>query len=331
MQADPRSPEHGQYGFLQDLLRKVAYETLAKADRKARHLAAAAFLEQSLIEQEVVEVVASHYLAAYEAAPDAADAAEIRAKAGGQLARAGERAASLGANEEAERYFAQAAELADDPLAEAELEERAGRSAWLGARGEQARGYLDRALAVFESEGMTRRVARISAVLAEIDHREGHPSEAVVRLEAALETLAGEEARRGYGRGRRAARPLPRAQQPVRGSGSPARAGTRSVRGARPAGGLRAGPDEQVDPLHLPEPAGGGAHPARGGARPRTHERPARCGGSCAQQPGGEPRVARPVQGRGRYLQPRPRARAPRRRPGLGGDLPLRADSARSC
>ena len=193
VQADPRSPEHGQYGFLQDLLRKVAYETLAKADRKARHLAAAAFLEQSLIEQEVVEVVASHYLAAYEAAPDAEDAAEIRAKACGQLARAGERAASLGANEEAERYFAQAAELADDRLAEAELEERAGRSAWLGARGEQARAYLDRALAVFESEAMTRRVARISAVLAEIDHREGHPGKAVVRLEAALEAFASEE------------------------------------------------------------------------------------------------------------------------------------------
>ena len=74
VQADPRSPEHGQYGFLQDLLRKVAYETLAKADRKARHLAAAAQLEQGWGEQEVVEVVASHYLAAYEAVPDADDA-----------------------------------------------------------------------------------------------------------------------------------------------------------------------------------------------------------------------------------------------------------------
>src|SRR5947207_12097629 len=66
VQADPRSPEHGQYGFLQDLLRRVAYETLARSDRKARHLAAAAFLEQSLGDQEVVEVVASHYVEAYE-------------------------------------------------------------------------------------------------------------------------------------------------------------------------------------------------------------------------------------------------------------------------
>jgi hypothetical protein len=135
VQADPRSPEHGQYGFLQDLLRKVAYETLAKTDRKARHLAAAAFLERTLVEQEVVEVVASHYLAAYEAAPDASDAAGIRAKAGEHLARAGERAASLGANEEAERYFSQAAELEDDSVAKAELHERAGRTAWLAGRG----------------------------------------------------------------------------------------------------------------------------------------------------------------------------------------------------
>jgi class 3 adenylate cyclase/tetratricopeptide (TPR) repeat protein len=193
VQADPRSPEHGQYGFLQDLLRKVAYETLAKADRKARHLAAAAYLEQALAEQEVVEVVASHYLAAYEAAPDAADAAAIRTKAGEQLARAGERAASLGANEEAERYFSQAAELEDDPVAKGELHERAGRTAWLAGRGPEARALLEQAVGVFEAEGLPRRAARVSAHLAEIDHRDGHPPEAVARLEAALDTLAGEE------------------------------------------------------------------------------------------------------------------------------------------
>ena len=73
VQADPRSPEHGQYGFLQDLVRHVAYETLSKQERRARHLAAAAHLSAAFAEDEdeVVEVIASHYLAAYEAAPDA--------------------------------------------------------------------------------------------------------------------------------------------------------------------------------------------------------------------------------------------------------------------
>jgi predicted ATPase/class 3 adenylate cyclase len=193
VQSDPRSPEHGQYGFLQDLLRKVAYETLSKADRKTRHLAAAAYLEQALGEQEVVQVVASHYLDAYRAAPDAPDAPEIKSTAGDQLARAGERAASLGANGEAERYFAQAAELADDPLAKGELEEQAGRAAWQGARRVEARAYLDRALAVYDAEGLTRRSARVSAALADIDYREGHPPEAVARLEKAIGELADEE------------------------------------------------------------------------------------------------------------------------------------------
>ncbi|MDQ6811846.1 MAG: AAA family ATPase, partial [Actinomycetota bacterium] len=33
VQSDPRSPERGQYGFLQDLVRHVAYETLSKRER----------------------------------------------------------------------------------------------------------------------------------------------------------------------------------------------------------------------------------------------------------------------------------------------------------
>src|SRR5207245_3604507 len=106
IQADPRSPEHGQYGFLQDLVRRVAYETLSRRERKARHLAAAMQIEQAFLsEQEVVEVLASHYLAAYEAAPEDTDAGEIKQRAADLLARAGERAASLAASEEAEHYF----------------------------------------------------------------------------------------------------------------------------------------------------------------------------------------------------------------------------------
>src|SRR5205085_471291 len=98
VQADPRSPERGQHSFLQDLVRHVAYETLSKRERRARHLAAAAHLESVFPEEEViVEVLAAHYLDAYRAAPDAEDAPEINLKAREMLARAGERAASLAA------------------------------------------------------------------------------------------------------------------------------------------------------------------------------------------------------------------------------------------
>jgi class 3 adenylate cyclase len=45
LDTDPRSPERGQYGFVQAVIREVAYETLAKRDRRTRHLAAARYFE----------------------------------------------------------------------------------------------------------------------------------------------------------------------------------------------------------------------------------------------------------------------------------------------
>ncbi len=42
---DPRSPERGQYRFVQAVVREVSYDTLSKADRRAKHLAAARYYE----------------------------------------------------------------------------------------------------------------------------------------------------------------------------------------------------------------------------------------------------------------------------------------------
>src|SRR5439155_17318900 len=195
LQADPRSPERGQYGFVQDLLKRIAYETLAKRERKGRHLAAAEYLERSWgpAEQEIVGVVASHYLAAYEVAPQADDAAEIKQKAGDHLTRAGERAASLAANEEAQRYFEQAAELAEEPLAEASLRERAGETAWTGGNAETAREQLSRALVLFEDAGQTHPAARVSARLGEVEWQSGELEPAVARMELAFAVLSAEE------------------------------------------------------------------------------------------------------------------------------------------
>jgi class 3 adenylate cyclase len=104
LQSDPRSPEHGQYGFLQDLVRHVAYETLSKRDRHSRHLAAAAYLESSTSDpDEIVEVLASHYLDAHTAAPDAPDADRVKDRARELFVRAGRHAESLGAPREEQR------------------------------------------------------------------------------------------------------------------------------------------------------------------------------------------------------------------------------------
>ena len=70
---DPRSPERGQYVFLQALLRTVAYGTLSRKARKARHVAAAHHLEHTWPGEarDIAEVLASHYLEAIRAEPDA--------------------------------------------------------------------------------------------------------------------------------------------------------------------------------------------------------------------------------------------------------------------
>src|SRR5205807_1658962 len=120
---DPRSPERGQYVFIQGLLRTVAYGTLSRRGRKERHVAAASYLEQTWPGElrDIAEVLASHYQEAIGAEPEAEDVAALRASARQRLTAAGQAAASLALGPEAERYFQQAAELAEDDLERADL------------------------------------------------------------------------------------------------------------------------------------------------------------------------------------------------------------------
>jgi tetratricopeptide (TPR) repeat protein len=193
VQADPRSPEHGQYGFLQDLLRRVAYETLAKGDRKKKHVAAAEFLEQAWGEAEVVEVVASHYVDAYRTAPEASDAPAIKAKAGELLARAGERAASLAAAAEGRRYFEQAAELTDEGAERAALLDRAGEMAVRAADPNGARTHFEESIRLHEELGETHAAARVSGRLARVERFTGRHDEALARLERAFDVISADE------------------------------------------------------------------------------------------------------------------------------------------
>ncbi|MGH3203629.1 MAG: ATP-binding protein [Streptosporangiaceae bacterium] len=111
--ADPLSPERGSYRFAQQMLRQVAYDTLSRRDRKARHLAVATHLRTAFAGtgEEVADVIAQHYLDALNAVPDDADAPQIRDQAIGALIRAAERAARTGAVARAAACYATAAEL----------------------------------------------------------------------------------------------------------------------------------------------------------------------------------------------------------------------------
>ncbi|MGH3001328.1 MAG: ATP-binding protein, partial [Gaiellaceae bacterium] len=192
LQADPRSPEHGQYGFLQDILRHVAYETLPRRERRAKHLAAAEYLGGSLGEEEVAEVVAAHLLDAYRLDPDAADATQLRARAYGGLLRAGERASSLGASAEALHSFERAAELASGPFEQAAALGRAGEMA-LAVADERAGALFEQAIALYEAAGDTHAAARASGWVAVVEARGGRTAEAIERMERAYATIGGDE------------------------------------------------------------------------------------------------------------------------------------------
>jgi predicted ATPase/class 3 adenylate cyclase len=192
LRTDPLSPERGQYGFLQDLVRRVVYEMMSKRDRRPRHLAAAAYLASVAGDEDddVIEVIAAHLLDAYQAVPDAADAAEVRGRAHEAQERAGERAASLGANLAAQRYFERAATLVDDPIAQAELVERAGVMAAAGARTEEAAEFFQNAQRRFEEAGAAHAAARVSARAAESMWDLGRLREGLTSMDQAFDVLS---------------------------------------------------------------------------------------------------------------------------------------------
>ncbi|MEO7987832.1 MAG: adenylate/guanylate cyclase domain-containing protein, partial [Gemmatimonadales bacterium] len=163
-EVDPRSPERGQYTFVQALIREVAYNTFAKKDRKLRHLAAARFFEQ-LGSDELAGALAGHYLAAYANAQQGPEAEALAVQARIALKGAAERAASLGAHDQAIAFLEQALTVTTDPTDEADLLERAGESAAVGARYGRAEVFLRRALALHRERSDRVATARATASL----------------------------------------------------------------------------------------------------------------------------------------------------------------------
>jgi len=140
-EADPRSPERGQYAFVQSIIREVAYGMLSKVDRRSRHLAAAHHFEAAG-DDELAGVVAAHYVEALGATPSGPDADALAARARDWLGQAAERATSLGSPDQALVFAEQALEITSPGAERAELLRRAARAAGDALRHEQQFGYL---------------------------------------------------------------------------------------------------------------------------------------------------------------------------------------------
>jgi class 3 adenylate cyclase/tetratricopeptide (TPR) repeat protein len=187
LEADPRSPERGQYGFVQSLIREVAYGTLARRDRRTRHLAAARYFE-TLADEELAGVLASHYLAAHEASEAGPEADALAVQARLALRGAAERAAALGSHEQALGYLEQALAVTTDPNERVALTELAAESANAIGRDEPAQHYAREVIAHCAAAGDESGRLRAVALLGRVLLDNGHLDEAVDFME---EELAG--------------------------------------------------------------------------------------------------------------------------------------------
>jgi predicted ATPase len=182
---DPRSPERGQYLFVQALIREVAYGTLAKGERRRRHVAAAEFFE-SLGDDELAGAVARQYLDAYQASPAGPEADQLAERARQALTSAAERAAALGAHDQAVAFLELALSIAADPATQGDLLERAATSGNAAARYTDAEGFAKRAIEVLRPTGDDAAVARAMFQLGQSLINLGNSGAAVETYEAAL-------------------------------------------------------------------------------------------------------------------------------------------------
>ncbi len=166
LQADPRSPERGQYGFVQGLIREVAYNTLARRDRKDRHLAAARYFE-SIGSDELAGALAGHYLAAHANAAEGPEANALATQARLALRGAAERAAALGSYAQAAELLGQALTVASEPADRGDLLERRGLALSAMGRYSDALVALDEAGATQRALGDRPAAARVSRALGE--------------------------------------------------------------------------------------------------------------------------------------------------------------------
>ena len=185
---DPRSPERGQYAFVQSLVREVAYGTLAKRDRRNRHLAAARFFE-GLGEDELAGALASHYLAAYRASADDPEGQALAVQARLALRGAAERAASLGSHDQASVFFLEALEVSTDRADRADLLERAGLAADAGGHSETSEARLGEAADIWHSLGEREREARATGMRGRAVVNGWRALDAIALLEPALATF----------------------------------------------------------------------------------------------------------------------------------------------
>jgi class 3 adenylate cyclase/predicted ATPase len=187
LEANPRSPERGQYSFVQSLIQEVAHSTLARPERRERHLAAARHLE-SVGGDELAAALAGHYVAAHAVSAAGPEADAVAAQARLALRAAAERAASLAGHKQAAALLEQALALTTEPQDRALTFERHAAEVILTGRYEEGERSARAAIELHAQTGDLAGLSRTRGLLGTVLIDQGRVVDAIYELET---TLAG--------------------------------------------------------------------------------------------------------------------------------------------
>jgi class 3 adenylate cyclase len=179
-----------EFAFKHLLVRDVAYGQIPRAERAEKHSGAAEWIESLGRPEDHAEMVAHHYLSALELArASGQDIDTLGQRATVALRDAGDRAATLSALPQAERYYAEALALlpTDDPERPALLL-RQGRTRFF--RFEDGADELEAARVGFLAAGDRERAAEATLMLADISWRSGQRDRMLERLADASALVA---------------------------------------------------------------------------------------------------------------------------------------------
>ena len=148
--SDRFSADRGQLRFTHAVVRQVAYDTLSRRDRKARHIAAAHYVATQPGDVDVI--VAQHLLDAIHAAfEDDADVADLTSTAVEHLERGAGRAATMGAPAEAQHLLELALDHIEEPRRRAQVHLAAARAATTAGDQTAARDHASAAASAFDA------------------------------------------------------------------------------------------------------------------------------------------------------------------------------------
>ena len=185
------SPEHGELGFVQDLVREVAYHTLARTERRTLHLAAARYLET--LEEDVAEQLAGHLVEAHRLTSQPREADRLARRAVAALRHAARGATALHVPDRALGLLEAALRLGaagERPLLLAE----AADAAQAAGRLEFAEERFRELIAVQAAAGHRQEAALSRARLASVMLSAQRNEPALVELEAAMRAVRNWEA-----------------------------------------------------------------------------------------------------------------------------------------